>query len=319
MVGVVATSVLVFMAILGGTAAQVGGDGPQRNAPDMHKQVGVFLRCTGKAEPAEALVAAKSLGVDLVQISRLPDRFYTPDGAREFSRLLADAGLRAASVVVVFEGESYRDIAAVESTVGFRPAHLLAERMAYARRVVDFAHALNVNVVTFHMGVLPKDRADPTYKRMLSAVTDIARYAAERDVLISLETGQETGEELARFLDAITVARVGVNFDIANFVLYGMDDPPAALRRLLDRVTSIHVKDGLPPTAPGALGRETRLGEGRGDVKKCLAVLRQAGFTGPLIIENYVTRSTGVDPLEELRTAKAFIDKTLDELASTVR
>jgi hypothetical protein len=34
--------------------------------------------------------------------------------------------------------------------------------------------------------------------------------------------------ELARFLDSISGARVGVNFDTANLVLYGMDDPPAS-------------------------------------------------------------------------------------------
>jgi hypothetical protein len=33
------------------------------------------------------------------------------------------------------------------------------------------------------------------------------------------------------------------------------------------------------------------------------------------VIENYVARETGMDPMEELRRAKAFIDATLDELA----
>jgi len=279
----------------------------------MSQQIGVFLRSTGREEPAEALPAVKAVGLDLIQISRLPERFYTAQGAQEFGRMMKAAGVRAASVVVVFDGESYRDLDAVEATVGFRPAHLLDARLAYARKCVDFAAALGLKIVTFHMGVLPKDPADPTYKRMLDAVTTIARYAAERGTSISLETGQETGDELARFLDAITVARVGVNFDIANFVLYGMDNPPNALRRLMDRVTSIHVKDGLPPDAPRRLGREVRLGEGRGEVAKCLEILRDAGFTGPLVIENYVARGAGTDPLDELRAAKAFIEKALRE------
>lgn len=277
----------------------------------MRNQIGVFLRSTGREEPAEALAAVKAVGLDLIQISRLPERFYTPEGAQEFGRMMKAAGVRAASVVVVFDGESYRDLDAVEATVGFRPAHLLEARLAYARKCVDFAAALGVKIVTFHMGVLPKDTADPTYVRMLEAVTAIAGYAAARGTSISLETGQETADELARFLDAIKVARVGVNFDIANLVLYGMDNPPNALRRLLDRVTSIHVKDGLPPDAPRKLGREVRLGEGRGEVGRCLEILRDAGFAGPLVIENYVARASGSDPLDELRTAKAFIDKTL--------
>lgn len=277
----------------------------------MRDRIGVFLRSTGREDPAEALAAVKTLGIDLIQISRLPERFYSADGAREFDRMMKATGVRAASVVIVFDGESYRDLNAVETTVGFRPAHLLDARLAYARKCVDFAAALGVKVVTFHMGVLPKDPADPIYRRMLDAVTSIAAYAASRGTSISLETGQETGDELARFLDAITVARVGVNFDIANFVMYGMDRPPAALRRLMDRVTSIHVKDGLPPEAPGRLGKEARLGEGRGEVAACLEMLRRAGFTGPLVIENYVARASGADPLDELRRAKAFIEATL--------
>jgi sugar phosphate isomerase/epimerase len=283
----------------------------QPQARTMRNQIGVFLRSTGSDEPAEALRAVKAVGFDLIQISRLPDRFYTPEGAQEFARMMNAAGVRAASVVVVFDGESYRDLDAIEATVGFRPAHLLDARLAYARKCVDFAAALGVKIVTFHMGVLPKDPADPTYKRMLEAVTNIAGYAAARGTSISLETGQETGDELARFLDAIKVARVGVNFDIANFVLYGMDQPPNALRRLLDRVTSIHVKDGLLPDAPRKLGREVRLGEGRGEVAKCLQILHDAGFAGPLVIENYVWRASGTDPLDELRIATAFVEKTL--------
>lgn len=278
-------------------------------------RIGVFLRCTGRNDPGEALAAVKAVGVDMIQVSRLPDRFYTPDGAKEFASLMKKAGIRASSVVVVFDGESYRDRDAVEATVGFRPAHLLEARLAYARRCVDLAARLGVKIVTFHMGVLPQDPDDPIYQRMLNAVSRMAGYAVTKGVTISLETGQETGEELARFLDQITVARVGVNFDIANLVLYGMDEPPKALRRLLERVTSVHVKDGMPPEDPRKLGREVRLGEGRGEVKKCLQILWEAGFQGPLVIENYVWRESGADPLDELRRAKEFIQKTLEELA----
>lgn len=273
------------------------------------RNLGVFLRSTGQEDPGRALEAVRALGLDLVQVSRLPDRYYTPDGAKEFAEMLKQAEIRAGSVVVVFEGESYKDREAVERTVGFRPTHLIPARLAYARRCVDFAAAIGTNLVTFHMGFLPKDPGDPIYTAMLLATRDLARYAAARGVTISLETGQETADELARFLSKITPARVGVNFDTANLVLYGMDSPPEALRRLLDRVTSVHVKDGLPPEDPSLLGREARLGEGRAGVKKCLQLLRDTKFKGPLIIENYVWRNLGTDPVDELRRAKQFVEE----------
>jgi L-ribulose-5-phosphate 3-epimerase len=277
----------------------------------MLRQVGVFLRCTGQDDPGKALEAVKSLGLGLIQVSKLPDRFYTPEGASEFAGMMKRSGTSAGSVVVVFDGESYKDRESVEKTVGFRPVDLLPERLAYARKCVDFAAAIGTKIVTFHMGFLPKSSQDPIYRSMLQAVTDLARYGAGKGVTISLETGQETADELARFLEKITVARVGVNFDTANLVLYGMDSPPRALKRVLDRVTSVHVKDGLPPEDPRYLGREVRLGEGRADVKECLRVLLDAGFQGPLIIENYVWRSLGTDPVEELRRAKEFIENCL--------
>jgi sugar phosphate isomerase/epimerase len=273
----------------------------------LRERIGAFLRCTGQEDPQKALLAVKSLGLERVQVSRLPDRFYTAEGASEFAHLLKAAAGRADAVVVVFDGESYADRDSVMRTVGLRPAALRPARLAYARRCIDFADAIGTKIVTLHMGFLPRDLKDPVYGEMLEAVGSLAAYASPKGVTLSLETGQETGEELTRFLDSISVARVGVNFDTANLVLYGMDSPARALERLLGRVTSLHVKDGLPPDDPRLLGREVPLGEGRAQVRECLRLLDAAGFAGPLIIENYVWRDRGTDPLQELARARDFV------------
>jgi sugar phosphate isomerase/epimerase len=251
----------------------------------------------------------KSLGLDTIQVSRLPDRFYSPEGANEFAGLLRKTGIRADAVVAVFAGESYADRDAVVRTVGFRPVALVKERLDYLRKVVDFAAAIDARLVTFHMGFLPADPADETYRAMLAAVTEIAAYAARQQVIISLETGQETGEQMAAFLDRITVAKVGVNFDPANLVIYGVDSPSRALARLASRVTSVHVKDALLPDSPRGMGREVRPGEGRAELSECFRILRESGFKGDLIIENYVARSAKTDPMDELRRAKAFVER----------
>lgn len=300
----IAAVLLVWAAVLPtsrSAATEPGGAGA--SARD---RIGVFLKCTGEDDPREALAVVKSLGLSHIQVSRLPDRYYSPEGAREFAALLEETGIRADSVVVVFDGESYRDQDAVLRTVGFRPADRRPERLEYARRCVDFAAAIGTKIVTLHMGFLPRDPADPIYRDLHEAVSDLAAYAAGKGITISLETGQETGEELARFLDGLPT-HVGVNFDTANLVLYGLDDPPQALARLSDRVTSLHVKDGLPPEEPGRLGREVRLGEGRARVAECLRVLQESGFQGPLIIENYVWRDSGTDPRDELARSRDFI------------
>ena len=294
-----AVAVIALMAHV----APLSGQTPKAD----RSPVGVFLRCTGQDDPLRALQAVKSLGLDTIQVSRLPDRFYSVEGAREFSALLRATGMRADSVVAVFAGESYADRDTVVRTVGFRPLHLVTERLEYLRKCVDFAAAIGARIVTFHMGFLPEDPQDPAYRAMLDAVTDIARYASARKVTISLETGQETGEQLAAFLDRVTVARVGVNFDAANLVIYGVDAPSKALRHIAGRVTSVHVKDALLPATPGELGREVRPGEGRAELAACLRMLQSAGFRGALIIENYVARGLKTDPMDELRQALAFL------------
>jgi sugar phosphate isomerase/epimerase len=302
-------SALMMLCGLGGFAqAPVPGhSGRGGISPD---QIGVFLASTGRTDPRQGMEAVKSIGLNMIQVSRLPERFYTPEGAKEFAGLLKDTGVRASAVVAVFAGESYRDQDAVRATVGFLPATTAEAREAHARNCVDFAAAIGVKIVTFHVGFLPGDPSDPAYQRMRNAVSRIAGYAKGKGVTISLETDQETGEELGRFIDQITGARVGVNFDTANLVLYGKEDPPKALRTLLKRVTSVHLKDGLPPKDPHQLGTEVRPGEGKAEVAACLRILHDAGFRGPLVIENYVWRR-GTDPLDELRLAKEFALRTL--------
>jgi len=297
-----ACAAAIALAAQGASTAARGGAGA--NNP-----LGVFLRCTGQNDPLPALQAVKSLGLDTVQVSRLPDRFYTPEGAVEFAGMLRSTGIRADSVVAVFDGESYADRDTVVRTVGFRPLPLIKERLEYLRKCVDFADAIGARIVTFHMGFLPDDPKSEAYLPMLAAVTDIARYAARKTVTISLETGQETGQQLAAFLDRITVARVGVNFDPANLVIYGVDAPSRALAHVVGRVTSVHVKDALLPAAPGAMGLEVRPGEGRAELMECFRMLRASGFTGALIIENYVARGLKTDPMDELRFAQAFLQK----------
>lgn len=278
---------------------------PDRAAPS---ELGIFLKSTGKDDPKDALLAVRDLGLQMVQISKLPDRFYTPEGAREMDALLKETGIHASAVVAVFDGESYKDIQSVQETVGFLPEALMDERIDYTKKCVDFAAALGVKIVTFHMGFLPDDSQDPTYQRMLQALSDIAQYAGAKGVTISLETGQESAEDLLALIDRVQGAEVKVNFDMANLVLYGKDDPPSALRKLLNKTTSVHVKDGTPPKDAAHLGAEQRLGDGNANVKECLRLLHEASFQGPLVIENYMGRKRGTDPLDELRMAKDFVE-----------
>jgi len=188
----------LLVVLAAGANRPAGAAEPPPLQPKASEPIGVFLRCTGEEDPRKALAAVRSLGLDRVQVSRLADRYYTAQGAREFAGLLAEAGVRSEAVVAVFDGESYRDQEAVLRTVGFRPAALRAPRLDYARRCVDFAAAIGTKVVTFHMGFLPQP-TDPAYRDMLKAVGDVA--IIENYVWRGIET--DPLDELARARDFI--------------------------------------------------------------------------------------------------------------------
>ena len=273
--------------------------------------VGVFLRCTGQDDPLLALRAVKTLGLDTVQVSRLPDRFYTPEGAAEFAGMLRSTGIRADSVVAVFAGESYADRDTVVRTVGFRPLHLIKERLEYLRKCVDFADAIGAKIVTFHMGFLPENAGGRGVQghaggrdrhrgvRREEARRHLARdRAGNRRAACRVPRQDHRGPRRGQLRSRPTSSSTAST------------RPRGRLKHFVARVTSVHVKDALLPETPGAMGREVRPGEGRAELSECFRMLRASGFTGALIIENYVARGLKTDPMDELRFAQAFLRKS---------
>jgi sugar phosphate isomerase/epimerase len=78
---------------------------------------------------------------------------------------------------------------------------------------------------------------------------------------------------------------VGVNFDPANFILYGTDDPRAALDVLGPWVRGVHCKDALGATVPGRMGTDVPLGQGVVNFVDLLRGLVSIGYHGPLVLE----------------------------------
>ncbi|HIA27537.1 MAG TPA: hypothetical protein EYN79_05370, partial [Planctomycetes bacterium] len=84
-------------------------------------------------------------------------------------------------------------------------------------------------------------------------------------VKLALETGQESAATLEGALEALGRSDVGVNFDPANMILYGMGNPVEALVRLAPRVAQIHIKDALASEVAGEWGSEVVVGTGEVD------------------------------------------------------
>jgi sugar phosphate isomerase/epimerase len=131
-------------------------------------------------------------------------------------------------------------------------------------------------------------------------------FSAE-GVRLGLETGQESAETLLAVLEELDVSTVGVNFDPANMLLYGMGDPVEALERLAHRVLQVHVKDALPTRMPGTWGSEVPAGEGAVDWGRFFDVLRAHALDVDLVIE----REAGAQRVDDVRAARALVEREL--------
>ncbi len=134
-------------------------------------------------------------------------------------------------------------------------------------------------------------------------------HAAENGQTINLETGQETASHLLDFLGDVAKENLGVNFDPANLLLYGTDDPLPALRKVGEFIRSVHCKDArrAPKRSAARSGaRKSPLGEGEVGMTDYLRTLHEIGYRGPLTIEREIP--------EDRARQKADVAKALDVL-----
>jgi sugar phosphate isomerase/epimerase len=142
---------------------------------------------------------------------------------------------------------------------------------------------------------------------MIERLRFVADAFAERGVDVALETGQETAETLLGVLEELQRPNVGVNFDPANMILYGMGEPVEALGRLAPAVRQVHVKDALPTEVAGTWGTEVPAGRG--------AVRWRAFFDVAMAISPPVSfvieRESGADRLDDIAAARDLIEQHL--------
>lgn len=219
--------------------------------------------------------------------------------AGETSRRLADAGIAIRSGMMATRGEDYSTPESIRRTGGVRPDEHWPANLAAAAEHARVAAALGLGLVTFHAGFLPHDTGDPVRRVMLDRLREVAAAFAREGVHVGLETGQETATTLLEALDELGAANVGVNFDPANMLLYGMGDPAAALQQLASRVVQLHIKDARSSRRVGTWGEETRFGEGEVDWAEFFRVARERGVAGDWMIE----REGGDDRVSDIRAA----------------
>jgi len=200
-------------------------------------------------------------------------------------------------------GEDYSTLESIRVTGGVVPDELWEQNFDRAMQVADLAGSLGLRTVSFHAGFIPHERDDPDFAKLADRVRRIAQRFDALDIALLLETGQESADSLLAFLHAVEQPNLGVNFDPANMILYGMGDPIASLRTLMPHVRQVHIKDAQPADAPGAWGREVAVGQGAVDWSAFVTVLQDGGYEGDLVIE----REAGDQRVADIKAAAELI------------
>lgn len=228
---------------------------------------------------------ARKVGITQLQLSYL-EELDNAEGIERIRQAIHAIGAEIVAITFGFIGEDWRDISSIYRTCGLVPIETRAERMKHFGRIARFAQRLGVRRLAGHVGHLPTTPAD--HRDLVDTLCALCGQLAEAGQVLSLETGQEPAEQMAHFIRAIEAPNLKVNFDPANFILYGNGTPTDAWEILQPWVDAIHCKDATSGKDRCYVGSEARLDEGEVGFSAWLRRVLNVGFDGPLIIETGV-------------------------------
>jgi len=216
--------------------------------------------------------AMSKIGIEHVHLGI---RAALSEGGDDYLAAVQKQNWTVSSTMIDFPQEDYSSLDSIKVTGGVVPDDCWEQNRQLFIGAVDATVKLGVKYLSTHAGFI--DESDPVYiEKFYERIRIFADAAEEKDLMLLLETGQETAEELRHFLEELNHPAVGVNFDPANMILYDKGSP-------IEAVTVLEV-----PWGEGQVGIEAFIG-----------VLEDIGFDGVLAIE----RETGDDRAGDIKLA----------------
>ncbi|MGC1483138.1 MAG: sugar phosphate isomerase/epimerase family protein [Candidatus Acidiferrum sp.] len=256
-------------------------------------------------DPDSALAKVHELGLPTCQAFV---NEFGGDMEERLTKALEKYGIEATSVVVGGPGKEVWDFYGGPQTIGLVPRETRTARMVHIKKASDFAKRCGLAAVQTHCGFIPENPNDPLYKETVEAMRDVAGHCKKNGQNFRYETGQETPITLVRAMEDVGLDNQGVNFDLANLILYGKANPVDAIEILGPYVQGVHAKDGLWPTNPKDLGEEVAIGKGKVDFPRIIARLKELKYPGAVTIEREIS---GPQQMEDVRGAKEYLQKMI--------
>jgi sugar phosphate isomerase/epimerase len=212
---------------------------------------------------------------------------------------LASGRWRISSTLFNSRYDDYSTLESIRRTGGLVPDEYWQENIELIAKVAKLSAEWKSPYMMLHAGFI--DHSNPAlYRKLTDRLKRVRDICADVGIGLTLETGQETAEDLAEMLSELD--GVYVNFDPANMILYGKGDPVKAVKTLAPWIRHVHIKDARLSSRPGLdWGEEVEWTRGEVDAPRFLAALEEIGFDGFLAVE----REAGDDRVGDIAAAVA--------------
>lgn len=296
-----------FLKTLGGGAlGAAAGAALAQGAPQTSRQrgkergvnwqIGCFNRPWGRWGYDTALEGMKTAGYRLTGIlgDHAGEPFLTPGATPDYldrlKRRIAERGLTP----LIGWLRTRHDIP-------------LEESVRLARVQIDNGQRMGLKYL-MTVGVDPREAYDHFYRVMAES----APYAAERGIQIVMKPHggcSAAADEMLTCVERVGHANFRIWFDAGNIIHYTGKDPVAEVERVAPLVTGFCAKDCAKPGGDVML----QFGEGRVDFQGVFRVLKQAGFSGPVMVE-CCAGQTPEEVTQKARENRLFLERLFASL-----
>lgn len=273
-------------------------------------KIGVLITLNPGTDLDKEFAKVKDLGLASCQVCIWEPALFTDENAAKIVQCMEKYGVEVSTLWAGWTGPCEWNFTHGPVTIGLVPAAYRAHRIQELDLGSQFAEKIGVTSMATHVGFLPISPTDPDFDGTVGALRWLAQRMKARGQYFLFETGQETPVTVLRAIQAIGTDNLGINFDTANLILYGMGNPVDALDVFGKYVMNTHIKDGLFPVDGLELGREVQVGEGLANLPVVVQKLKALGYTGPFTIEREIS---GDEQTRDILATKAYLEKLFTE------
>ena len=215
---------------------------------------------------------------------------------KDIEEYLASGRWKISSTLFNSRYDDYSTLESIRRTGGLVPDEHWEENRQLVAKVIKLTAEWKSPYMMLHAGFI--NHKDPVgFAKLTDRLKYVRDLCADAGVELTLETGQETADDLAEMLTDLP--GVYVNFDPANMILYGKGDPVRAVRILAPWIKHVHIKDANYSKNPGEWGEEVVWTKGQVDAGAFISALDEVGFKGYLAVE----REAGDDRAGDIAAA----------------